>query len=74
MARRSKHDMPEWFPFAFVASGLIAIGAGMKSNWGRPTAVAALPPPPPPPPGPVPALPPVKQAGVVQGWPGVRYG
>jgi hypothetical protein len=62
---KKKNELPGWFPFALVASGLIAIGAGIRSNWGR--AVAAAPPP-------QPATPPVKQAGVVQGWPGVRYG
>jgi hypothetical protein len=61
---KKKNELPGWFPFALVASGLIAIGAGIRSNWGR--AVAAAPP--------QPATPPVKQAGVVQGWPGVRYG
>ncbi len=53
-----KNELPRWFPFAVVASGLIALGAGLRSNWGRTT--AAAPPPP---------LPPqVKQAGVLQDW------
>jgi len=64
--RRKKNDLPGWFPFALVASGLVALAAGMKSNWGR--ATAAAPPPEPSP------TPPVQKAGVVQGWPGVRYG
>ena len=53
-----KNELPGWFPFALVASGLIAIGAGIRSNWGR--AVGPLP------------LPddqsPVKKAGVLQDW------
>lgn len=62
--------MPGWFPFALVASGLIALGAGIKSNWGRATAAAPVIPP-----TPQPSVPPsVKKAGVIQGWPGVRYG
>jgi hypothetical protein len=40
---RSKHDLPGWFPFALTASGLIALAAGMKSNWGRAKAPAPLP-------------------------------
>ena len=36
-----KNELPGWFPFALVASGLIAIGAGIRSNWGR--AAAPLP-------------------------------
>lgn len=31
MAR--KRELPGWFPFAIVASGLVAIGAGIKSGW-----------------------------------------
>jgi len=54
-----KNELPVWFPFAVVASGLIALGAGLRSNWGRTT--AAAPPPPPLPPQ-------VKQAGVLQDW------
>ncbi len=53
------NELPKWFPFAVVASGLIALGAGLRSNWGR--ATAAAPPPPPLPPQ-------VKQAGVLQDW------
>jgi hypothetical protein len=30
-----KHELPGWFPFALLASGLVAIAAGIKSNWGR---------------------------------------
>lgn len=53
-----KNELPGWFPFALVASGLIAIGAGIRSNWGRAAAPAPLPD----------AQPPVKQAGVLQDW------
>lgn len=62
---KKKNDLPGWFPFAVVASGLIAIGAGIRSNWGRAQAAAA---PSPPQPGP-----PVQKAGVIQGeWGIVR--
>jgi len=62
---RKKNDLPGWFPFAVVASGLIAIGAGIRSNWGR--TQAAAPPPPD-------AQPPVQKASVLQGeWAGVSY-
>lgn len=66
--RRKKDDLPGWFPFAVVASGLVALAAGMKSNWGRATYTAA---PTPTPPGP---QPPVAKAGVLQEWTGVSYG
>lgn len=65
MARKKKNDLPGWFPFAVVASGLVAIGAGMKSNWGRAQAPKPLSGG---------SEPPVRQAGVVNGWPGVTYG
>lgn len=54
-----KHELPGWFPYALTASFLVMIGAGIKSNWGRPAAVAAGPPPP---------VPPVRQGGVLQEW------
>jgi hypothetical protein len=38
-------QLPGWFPFALLASGLIAIGAGIKSNWGRPATLAKTTPP-----------------------------
>jgi hypothetical protein len=60
---KKKNELPGWFPFALVASGLIAIGAGIRSNWGRAQAAAPLPEPS--------TTPPVQKAGVVQGWPGV---
>ena len=65
MAR--KKSLPGWFPFAVVASGLVAIAAGIKSNWGRATA-ANEPPAPPPNPPPTPPPPPPQQAGVLQEW------
>lgn len=57
-----KHELPGWFPFALLASGLIAIGAGIKSNWGRPATLAKTPP----------AVPPIRQAGILQGVPGLE--
>lgn len=30
---REKDNVPEWFPFALVASGMIAIAAGARSGW-----------------------------------------
>jgi hypothetical protein len=58
-----KYELPGWFPFALVASGLIAIGAGIKSNWGRPAVAKTEPPPGPPP---------VQQGGVLHGIPGLE--
>lgn len=57
MAHTKKHDLPGWFPFALLASGLVALGAGIKSNWGGAKAPAPLSP-----------QPPVQQAGVLQDW------
>lgn len=31
MKRRSK--TPDWLPFALLASGLVAVAAGVKSGW-----------------------------------------
>jgi len=28
-----KAELPEWFPFALIASAVIAIGAGVRSGW-----------------------------------------
>lgn len=53
--------MPGWFPFALLASGLIALGSGMVANWRT---NADQPKPPPQPPGP----PPLKQAGILKDW------
>lgn len=68
MAR--KNELPGWFPFAVVASFLVMVGAGLRSNWK--VAGNTLPPPPssppPPPPPPPPGAPQVKQAGVLQDW------
>lgn len=61
MTSRKKHKLPGWFPFALLASGLIAIGAGIKSNWGRAKGPAPLPPPGPP-----------QQAGILHGIPGLQ--
>lgn len=66
----AKSNLPEWFPFAVTASFLVMIGAGMRANWKLAGGAKAPPPPPPPPSAP----PPVTQAGVVHGWPGVRWG
>lgn len=66
-----KNELPGWFPFAITASFLIAIGAGIRSNW---TLAADQPKPPSPPPEPSTTPPPVKKAGVLQEWPGVSYG
>lgn len=50
-------QLPGWFPFALVASGLIAIGAGIRSNWGRPAVAKTEPPTGTP-----------QQGGVLQDW------
>lgn len=54
-----KNELPGWFPFAVIASGLVMIGAGIRSKWKLPADQ------PEPPPGPSP----VSQAGVIHGWP-----
>jgi hypothetical protein len=56
----AKNELPGWFPFALVASGLIALGAGMRSNWGRAKGPAPLPTGP-------------QQAGVLHGGPPNRW-
>jgi hypothetical protein len=61
MAKRS--GVPEWLPFAILASGFIAIAAGIKSNW----TLAADRKPEPPTPDPT-KPPPVTQAGVLRDW------
>jgi hypothetical protein len=58
-----KHELPGWFPFALVSSFLIMIGAGIKSNWGRPAKIVENTPPPP-------TTPPVQQAGILHEWMG----
>ena len=55
MTHKKQNDLPGWFPFAVVASGLVMIGAGIRSNWGRPST-------------PAPTVPPVQQGGVLQDW------
>lgn len=55
-----KHDLPGWFPYAVTASFLVMLGAGIKSNWGRPAVVAKTEPPP--------GSPPLQQGGVLQEW------
>ena len=57
-----KDSLPGWFPFAVVASGLVMIGAGIRSGWKL-----AADQPPPPPPNPLPPSP-VAQAGVLHDW------
>ena len=53
-----KTDLPGWFPFAVTASFLVMVGAGIRANWK--TSQAA-------------PKPPVKQAGMLQEWAGVRW-
>lgn len=48
-----KKELPGWFPFALVGSGLVALAAGYRSNWGRATYRST---------------PPVAKAGVLQDW------
>lgn len=60
MSRR-REGIPEWLPFAIMASGLLVISAGIRSGWKT---AADQPPPPPPPPSP----PPLSQAGVLKDW------
>lgn len=68
---RKKDDLPGWFPFAIGASLVLVIAAGSRANW---TLAADMPKEPPPPPNPNPqSPPPVQQAGLVHGWPGVTY-
>lgn len=50
--------LPGWFPFALIASGMLAVGAGIKASR---KATAAAPPPGP---NPLPPAPPLSQAGV----------
>jgi hypothetical protein len=57
-----KKDLPGWFPFALVATGLIAVAAGIRSKGKLSGETASAPPTPPP----------LKQAGVIQGWENVR--
>jgi hypothetical protein len=57
---RKKGELPGWFPFALLASGLVALGAGMRSNWGRAKGPAPLPAGP-------------QQAGVLHGGPPNRW-
>jgi len=61
MVNSRKQSLPGWFPFALIASGFIAIGAGIRSGFRT---AADAPPPPPPPPAP----PPLSQAGVLRDW------
>lgn len=58
VAQTNTRELPGWFPFALLASGLVVIGAGLRSNWGRTAAVASGPP----------GSPAVKQGGVLQDW------
>lgn len=58
----SRTKVPEWFPFALIASGLIAVGAGIRSGFKT---AADIPPPPPPTP---PSPPPLSRAGVLRDW------
>jgi len=60
-----KDDLPGWFPFALVASAVIAIGAGIRSKWKTSASNEAPPSP---------QTPPVQQAGVLHDWAGVRLG
>ena len=60
--RAQKQSLPGWLPFAILASGFIAIAAGIKSNW---TLAADRKPEPPPP---DPTKPPISQAGVLHDW------
>ena len=59
--RAQKQSLPGWLPFAILASGFVAIAAGIKSNW---TLAADQPKPPPQPP----PVPPISQAGVLHDW------
>lgn len=55
-----KNTLPGWFPFALIASGFVAIGAGIRSNWRLAREIEAERKQPSP-------QPPVVQAGVVRG-------
>lgn len=52
-----KHELPGWFPFAIVASGLVMIGAGIRAKWKLPADQAPTTPP-----GPQ------QQAGILHEW------
>ena len=57
MTQKNKHELPGWFPFAIVASGLVMIGAGIRAKWKLPADQTA-----PVPPGPQ------QQAGILHEW------
>jgi len=38
-----KNELPGWFPFAVIASGLVMIGAGIRSKWKLPADQPAPP-------------------------------
>lgn len=61
MAHAAHNRLPGWFPFALIASGVIAIGAGIRSGWKLPADQRPPTPPPPNPQSPV-------QAGVLHDW------
>lgn len=59
MAQHKKSELPKWFPFALIASGVLVIGAGIRSKWKLPADQPAPTPPGPP-----------QQAGVLHEWAG----
>jgi len=48
MSAHRNSELPGWLPFALVASGLVALGAGIRSGW-RISGDESKPPPQPPP-------------------------
>lgn len=57
---KRKQGTPAWLPFAIVASGFVALAAGIKSGFRIGGETAASPPP-----G---APPTTTKAGVLQDW------